>query len=81
VVAITQALADAAVAQWDGPAADAAIAQLDREHDNMRAALLWARDSGDRMLGLLLAGTQKVLASLRVSERGARLAGEPAGAR
>ena len=41
---------------WDSPSASAAIAQLDREHDNIRAALQWARDGGDRTLGLQLAG-------------------------
>ncbi|HEX9369856.1 MAG TPA: hypothetical protein VF897_02580, partial [Roseiflexaceae bacterium] len=50
------ALADAAAAQWDSPTADAAIAQLNREYDNLRAALQWARDGGDRTVGLQLAG-------------------------
>lgn len=49
-------LAEAAMAQWDSPAAEAAIKQLDLEYDNMRGALQWARDSGDRTLGLRLAG-------------------------
>jgi non-specific serine/threonine protein kinase len=49
------ALAEAAVAQWDSPTAAVAIAQLDREYDNLRAVLQWARDGGDRMLGLQLA--------------------------
>ena len=50
------ALAEAAMEHWDGATAHAAIAQLDREHDNIRAALQWARDGGDRTLGLQLAG-------------------------
>jgi predicted ATPase len=33
------ALAEAAAAQWDSPSAEAAIAQLDREYDNLRAVL------------------------------------------
>src|SRR5262249_31746872 len=49
------ALAEAAVAQWDSPSADAAITQLDREYDNLRAVLQWARGGGDRTLGLQLA--------------------------
>ncbi|HEU5102990.1 MAG TPA: AAA family ATPase, partial [Roseiflexaceae bacterium] len=47
------ALAEAAAAQWDSPTADRAIAQLTREHDNLRAALHWARD-GDLTLGMRL---------------------------
>jgi WD40 repeat protein/tetratricopeptide (TPR) repeat protein len=50
------ALAEAAMTQWDSPSADAAIEQLDHEHDNMRAALQWARDGGDATIGLQLAG-------------------------
>jgi predicted ATPase/transcriptional regulator with XRE-family HTH domain len=49
-------LAEAAAAQWDNPTADVTIEQLDREHDNLRAALQWARDSGHSTLGLQLAG-------------------------
>jgi tetratricopeptide (TPR) repeat protein len=48
------ALAEAAAAQWDSPTAEAALAQLDREYDNLRAVLLWACDGGDRTLGLQL---------------------------
>ena len=48
------ALAEATAALWDSPAADAAIAQLDRERDNMRAALQWSRAGGDLTLGLRL---------------------------
>jgi predicted ATPase len=47
------ALAEAAAAQWDGPTADRAIAQLTCEHDNLRAALHSARD-GDLTLGMKL---------------------------
>src|SRR5262249_31262038 len=50
------ALAEAAVERWDSPLADAAIAQLDREYDNIRAVLQWARDGGDRTIGLQLTG-------------------------
>jgi len=50
------ALAEAAAAQWVSPTADAAIEQLDRERDNMRAALQWARDSRHHTLGLQLGG-------------------------
>jgi predicted ATPase len=48
------ALAEAVAAAWDSPAAEAAIGQLDREYDNMRAALQWARDGGERTIGLQL---------------------------
>jgi len=49
------ALAEAAAAQWDSPTAEVAIAQLDREYDNLRAALRWACDGGDHTIGLRLA--------------------------
>ncbi|CAA9283043.1 MAG: hypothetical protein AVDCRST_MAG93-3322, partial [uncultured Chloroflexia bacterium] len=48
------ALAETVSAQWDSPTAAVAIAQLDREYDNIRAALQWACDGGDRTLGLKL---------------------------
>jgi predicted ATPase len=50
------ALAEAAAAQWDTPTAEALIRQLDRENDNLRAALQWTRDGGDHTIGLRLAG-------------------------
>src|SRR5262249_51314030 len=50
------ALATQAAAQWYTATIDSWIATLHRESDNMRAALQWARDSGDGMLGLQLAG-------------------------
>ncbi len=49
-------LAETAVAQWVSPTADAAITQLDRERDNLCSALQWARDGGDALIGLQLAG-------------------------
>ena len=42
--------------QWDGPLADAAVEQLDREHDNLLAALQWASTGGELTLALRLAG-------------------------
>ena len=50
------ALAEGAATRLDGPAADATSSQLDREIDNLRAVLQWARDGGDRVVGLQLAG-------------------------
>ncbi|MFL5806525.1 MAG: tetratricopeptide repeat protein, partial [Roseiflexaceae bacterium] len=50
------ALAEAAAAEWDTQTLDAAIKQLQHEHDNLRAALQWARDGGDPTIGLQLAG-------------------------
>jgi predicted ATPase len=50
------ALASQAAAQWHTPAVDAWIAMLQRESDNMRAALQWARDTGDSLFELQLAG-------------------------
>ena len=49
------ALAEAAAAQWETPQINAAIAQQRAEHDNMRAALQWACDTGNSQLGLQLA--------------------------
>jgi predicted ATPase len=49
------ALAEAAVAEWDTPRINMAIALQRREHDNMRAALEWACDTGNSPLGLQLA--------------------------
>ncbi|KAB8332316.1 hypothetical protein SD80_019630, partial [Scytonema tolypothrichoides VB-61278] len=49
-------LADAAMARWDGPDVQMAITQLERELNNIRAALQWARDSGQSTVGLQLAG-------------------------
>jgi predicted ATPase/transcriptional regulator with XRE-family HTH domain len=49
-------LAEAAATQWDSPTADVITQQLDRERDNIRAALQWSRESGNLTLGLQLAG-------------------------
>src|SRR5262249_8375234 len=49
------ALTEAAEAQWGTPMINAAIALQRREHDNMRAALQWACDTGDALAGLQLA--------------------------
>jgi predicted ATPase/tetratricopeptide (TPR) repeat protein len=49
------ALAETAAAEWDTPLINAAIAQQRREQDNLRAALQWACDSGDSLVGLRLA--------------------------
>lgn len=40
-------LAETATVPWASPNADAVMAQLDQERDNLRAALQWARDSQD----------------------------------
>jgi predicted ATPase/class 3 adenylate cyclase len=49
------ALAEAAATHWSTPTVDSWLAQLDREYDNLRAALQWARDGGDPTIGLQLA--------------------------
>ena len=41
-------------AKWDTPAVDSAIERLNREHNNLRAALRWACDGGDVTIGLQL---------------------------
>jgi predicted ATPase/DNA-binding XRE family transcriptional regulator len=48
-------LAEVAAAQWGSSTSDAAIEQLYRERDNIRAALNWARGGGDSIIGLRLA--------------------------
>jgi tetratricopeptide (TPR) repeat protein len=50
------ALAEATMAQWDVLTADLTIKLLDREYNNMRGALQWARDGGHVTVGLQLAG-------------------------
>ncbi len=49
-------LAQSVEAQWDRPIADAAIQQLDREYDNIRAVLHWATKGGDLAIGFWLSG-------------------------
>jgi predicted ATPase/DNA-binding XRE family transcriptional regulator len=50
------AVAEEAAAALTGPQAVTGLARLDGEHDNLRAALRWARDRGDRVTALRLAG-------------------------
>ena len=50
------ALAETAAAALAGPAAAGWLAWLDAEHDNLRAALRFALDRGDRVTALRLAG-------------------------
>jgi len=50
------ALAEDAAAALAGPAAASWLGRLDTEHDNLRAALRWTLDRGERVTALRLAG-------------------------
>lgn len=49
-------LAEQAATQWNTPKLHEWIETLNREYDNMRAALQWARNTGDSVIGLRIAG-------------------------
>jgi predicted ATPase/transcriptional regulator with XRE-family HTH domain len=49
------ALAEAAADEWNTPMKEAAIVRQAREHDNMRAALQWAFDTGNSAIGIRFA--------------------------
>jgi tetratricopeptide (TPR) repeat protein len=48
--------AEAVTAQWASLKLDSVLEKLEQEHNNMRAALQWARDTGSSLLGLQLGG-------------------------
>ena len=48
-------LAETAEPELSGPRQMVSLGQLDREHDNLRAALRWSLDGGDPLLGVRLA--------------------------
>lgn len=58
-------LVETAERELSGPSSAASVRELGREHDNVRAALEWARDSGDATMALRLAGAMWPFWSLR----------------
>jgi len=50
------ALAEKAESELEGPQQQEWLERLDKEHDNLRAALSWALDQGEAELGLRLGG-------------------------